>query len=177
MNKTLGLEFMANYRSRKFTADLNFTWTHTFASNILIQNIDDNNNTPTIMSNAIVSWQATPHLRLHSHILFEGTQRTYNYDLVKLIKFSENLEMIDIDNIGVEALAEAIDKLMQDLIMKKEMSSRIIFNIGAEYQIGKLTLGANIRNLFDKYYYRSGMNTNVVPQKGRWFMFDVAYKF
>lgn len=177
VNKTLGLEFMANYRSRKFTADLNFTWTHTFASNILIQNIDDNNNTPAIMSNAIVSWQATPHLRLHSHILFEGTQRTYNYDLVKLIKFYENLEMIDIDNIGVEALAEAIDKLMQDLIMKKEMSSRIIFNIGAEYQIGKLTLGANIRNLFDKYYYRSGMNTNVVPQKGRWFIFDVAYKF
>ena len=36
---------------------------------------------------------------------------------------------------------------------------------------------ANIHNLFDKYYYRSGMNTNVVPQKGRWFMFDIAYKF
>lgn len=170
-NKTAGLEFLANYRSRKFTADFNFTWTHTFKSNILTESIDDNNNTPAIMSNAIVSWQATPHLRLHSHILFEGTQRTYNYDLVRLIEFYKYIS--NVDDIDVDELEERSG----NLIMQKEMPSRIIFNIGAEYQIGKLTLGANIHNLFDKYYYRSGMNTNVVPQKGRWFMFDVAYKF
>ena len=177
VNKTVGLEFLANYRSKKFTADFNLTWTHTFKSNILEKDIDDNNNTPAIMSNAVVSWQATPHLRLHSHIMFEGTQRTYNYDLVRLIELYkyladiEMIEIIDLDQIN------AIKEMTDNLIMRKEMPSRVIFNIGAEYQIGKLTLGANIHNLFDKYYYRSGMNTNVVPQKGRWFMFDVAYKF
>ena len=172
-NKTAGLEFLANYRSKKFTADFNLTWTHTFKSNILDNNIDDNINTPAIMSNAVVSWQATPHLRLHTHIMFEGTQRTYNYDLVRLIEFYKYLADVTLEDIDAEDIAE----MSGNLIMRKEMPSRVIFNIGAEYQIGKLTLGANIHNLFDKYYYRSGMNTNVVPQKGRWFMFDIAYKF
>ena len=128
------------------------------------------------MSNAVVSWQVTPHLRLHSHIMFEGTQRTYNYDLVKLIELYKFLSGIDLENVNLDEI-QSIQEKTDNLIMKKEMPSRVIFNIGAEYQIGKLTLGANIHNLFDKYYYRSGMNTNVVPQKGRWFMFDVAYKF
>lgn len=172
-NKTAGLEFLANYRSKKFTADFNLTWTHTFKSNILDNNIDDNINTPAIMSNAVVSWQATPHLRLHTHIMFEGTQRTYNYDLVRLIEFYKYLADVTLEDIDAEEIAE----MSGNLIMRKEMPSRVIFNIGAEYQIGKLTLGANIHNLFDTYYYRSGMNTNVVPQKGRWFMFDIAYKF
>ena len=172
-NKTAGLEFLANYRSKKFTADFNLTWTHTFKSNILDNNIDDNINTPAIMSNAVVSWQATPHLRLHTHIMFEGTQRTYNYDLVRLIEFYKYLADVTLEDIDAEEIAE----ISGNLIMRKEMPSRVIFNIGAEYQIGKLTLGANIHNLFDTYYYRSGMNTNVVPQKGRWFMFDIAYKF
>lgn len=172
-NKTAGLEFLANYRSKKFTADFNLTWTHTFKSNILDNNIDDNINTPAIMSNAVVSWQATPHLRLHTHIMFEGTQRTYNYDLVRLIEFYKYLADVALEDIDAEDIAE----MSGNLIMRKEMPSRVIFNIGAEYQIGKLTLGANIHNLFDTYYYRSGMNTNVVPQKGRWFMFDIAYKF
>ena len=172
-NKTAGLEFLANYRSKKFTADFNLTWTHTFKSNILDNNIDDNINTPAIMSNAVVSWQATPHLRLHTHIMFEGTQRTYNYDLVRLIEFYKYLADVTLEDIDAEEIAE----MSGNLIMRKEMPSRVIFNIGAEYQIGKLTLGANIHNLFDTYYYRSGKNTNVVPQKGRWFMFDIAYKF
>ena len=79
---TGSLEFTANYRTRKFTADLNLTWTHTFESNILLKDINDNNNTPDIMSNIVIGWQLTPHLKIHSHILFEGRQRTYNYDLV-----------------------------------------------------------------------------------------------
>ena len=57
------------------------------------------------------------------------------------------------------------------------MPARAIVNIGADYQWKKLTLGFNVRNLFNTTYYRSGMNTKLVPQKGLWFMFDVAYKF
>ena len=175
-NKTAGFEFLAAYRARKFTADFNLTWTHTFESNILAQNIDDNNNTPTIMSNAVLSWQATKHLRLHSHILFEGTQTTYNYDLVSLIDLYK-VDFSVLDELDAEAKAILVQEISDNLIMRKEMPSRVIFNIGAEYQIDRLTLGFNVRNLFNTYYYRSGMNTNVVPQKGCWFMFDVAYKF
>ena len=66
--------------------------------------------------------------------------------------------------------------LASKLIMNKRIPSRVIFNLGAEYKIDKFTFGINVHNLFDKYYYRSGMNTNIVPQRGRWFMFDIAYK-
>ena len=54
--------------------------------------------------------------------------------------------------------------------------ARAIVNIGADYQIGKLTLGLNIHNLFDTRYDRSGMNTNLVPQQGRWWTVSVNYK-
>ena len=174
-NKTGGLELMATYRSKKFTADFNLTWTRTFKANILQRDIDDNNNTPVIMSNAVVSWQATPHLKLHSHILFEGEQTTYNYDLVQLIEYFDYINTI-FNNINMMDNGK-FQELMDKVMMNKQISSRAIFNIGADYQLGHLTLSFNVRNLFNTYYYRSGMNTNIVPQKGRWFMFDVAYKF
>ena len=183
-NKTAGVEFMANYRKRAWTVDFNLTWTHTFEANVYTENIDDNNNTPSIMSNAVVSWQATPRLRLHSHVLFEGKQSTYNLDVVEVINSTRMLnkisEAININNDEREKLAEyekEINEILKRLVMHKEMPSRVIFNIGAEYKLNHFTFGLNVRNLFNHKYYRSGMNTNVVYQKGRWFMFDVAYHF
>ena len=67
--------------------------------------------------------------------------------------------------------------LFPELISKRDMSARAIVNAGAEYKLGKLTLGLNIHNLFGTRYNRSGMNTNLIIQQGRWFLFDVAYKF
>lgn len=55
------------------------------------------------------------------------------------------------------------------------MEARAIVNLGAEYNIGRLTLGFNIHNLFNTHYYQSGMNTKLVPQKGRWLMGTIAY--
>lgn len=181
-NKTAGVEFMANYRKRAWTVDLNLTWTHAFEANVYTANIDDNNNTPTIMSNAVVSWQATPRLRLHSHVLFEGKQCTYNIDVVEMInayKLMDELEKVyqRQDMVRLDEIAEELKAIGDRLVMHKEMPSRFIFNIGADYKWNKFTFGLNVRNLFNHKYYRSGMNTNVVYQKGRWFMFDVAYKF
>ena len=56
------------------------------------------------------------------------------------------------------------------------MPARILFNVGADYQLGPVTLGLNIHNLFDTSYERSGMNTNVIPQQGRWFMGTVGIR-
>ena len=181
-SKTAGVEFMANYHNRAWTVDFNLTWTHTYEANVYTENINDNNNTPAIMSNAVVSWQATPRLRLHSHVLFEGKQTTYNLDVVEMINSYKLMaaaeealaknELEKANQLKIEML-ESLDRL----VMHKEMPSRFIFNIGAEYKWNKFTFGLNVRNLFNHKYFRSGMNTNVVFQKGRWFMFDVAYKF
>jgi iron complex outermembrane receptor protein len=175
-NKMGGLEFQAQYRSKRFTGDFNLTWTHTFKSNVFTEDIDDNNNIPTIMSNAVLAWQVTPRLKLHSHIMFEGVQRTYNLDVVEMLrflKFADSMTEVSLDD---PAFWDQYKLLASKLIMNKRIPSRVIFNLGAEYKIDKFTFGINVHNLFDKYYYRSGMNTNIVPQRGRWFMFDIAYK-
>ena len=180
-NKTGGVEFMANYHNRAWSVDFNLTWTHTFESNVYTQEINDNNNTPAIMSNAVFSWQATPRLRLHSHVLFEGIQTTYNLDVVEMINaytLSAESQNLNYENEAeVAAYLTKLNEVMSRLVMHKEIPSRAIFNVGAEYKLNHFTFGLNVRNLFNHKYYRSGMNTNVVYQKGRWFMFDVAYHF
>ena len=134
------------------------------------------------MSNAILSWQATKRLKLHTHLLFEGKQSSYNTDLVRLLQIKNYIE---ISNQYYEAgdmeqaiawAQQAIDTISL-LISKKDMSPRAIVNVGAEYKIGNLTFGVNVHNLFGTRYNRSGMNTNIIRQQGRWFMFDVAYSF
>ena len=181
-NKTAGVEFLANYRKHAWTVDFNLTWTHTFEANVSMKNIDDNNNTPAIMSNAVVSWQATPRLRLHSHVQFEGKQTTYNLDIVEMINSYQIMTYLsqaisENNTTKVNDYSTKLQEVLDRLVMHKDIPARFIFNIGAEYKWNKLTFGLNVRNLFNHKYYRSGMNTNVVFQKGRWFMFDVAYHF
>jgi iron complex outermembrane receptor protein len=192
-NQTCGVELMASYAMPRFTTDFNLTWTKTFKSNMMeidlpdvlkdfyITTIDANNNTPAIRANLILGWQATSRLRLHSHLLFESHQTSYNTDLVKLIQAVKNVQIatdyyeqgdmeqtIYYANLAIES--------MQQNIMHKEMPARAIVNIGGEYTLGKVTFGLNIHNLLDTHYYRSGMNTNLIPQQGRWFLGSVGIR-
>ena len=181
-NKTLGIELMASYRKPKFTADFNLTWTNTIKSNLFMKSIDANNNTPAITSNATLSWKPVPRLRLFSNIAFESKMTSYNIDIVQMIRFQQLYEIYT-DFISQQMDEEALQFLpylletQERLILENDMKARAIFNIGAEYQLGRMTLGLNVRNLFNTNYERSGMNTKLIPQKGRWFMFDVAYQF
>ena len=193
-NKTGGVELMASYRQQKLTADWNFTWTHTFKSNLIALNlpdklasyyskdIDDNNNIPVIMSNLVLSWQALPQLRLHTHVLFEGCQTSYNIDLEQYIKCQTRYIEYGIYSIlpGMEEKAAA---LLEDALTSagkiascKEMPARAIFNIGGEYTFGPVTIGLDIHNLLGTRYHRSGMNTSLVPQQGRWFLATIGVK-
>ena len=182
VNKTAGVEVMTSYRSPKYTVDFNLTWLHTFESNLFTENIDANNNAPAITSNVVFSWQATPQLKLFSNVLFESKQTSYNLDLTQMILYTTIYSYIleDLARENIESAMEweeEMESVKETLIHKEDMKARAIFNIGAEYKWGNLTLGLNIRNLFNTQYNRSGMNTKLIPQKGRWFMFDVAYKF
>ncbi len=202
-NQTIGVELMAKYHSpqtfgddqrapmSRFTADMNLTWTHTLKANLMglklpeelnnfyTTDINANNNTPALRANLVVGWQATRHLRLHGHLLFESRQTSYNTDLVQIVKA---LNLIDIaskyyndgdreqaDRYGLMAV-----EAMQHIVMARKMPARAIVNVGAAYTIGRVTLGVNIHNLLGTRYHRSGMNTNLVPQQGRWLMGSVA---
>ena len=192
-NRTAGLELSADYRQPHITANLNLTWTHTFKSNLMGINfeepdkpypndIDDNNNTPAIVLNTVITWQATSHLRFHTHLLFESKQSAYYTDLTTLVlyfqKYIESLsyysegEMDEYNN-----LSEEIQLIEKNVIAKRDIPARAIVNVGADYQIGRLTLGLNIHNLLNTRYDRSGMNTALVPQQGRWWTASVSYHF
>ena len=193
-NQTFGVELMAAYKpSAVVTCHANLTWTRTFRSNLMgidlpdelksyySTNINANNNTPALRGNLVASWQATPHLRLHGHLLFEGRQNSYNTDLVKLIQAVGSIQTATVyynqgnyeqaEHHGLQAI-----ETMQHIVMRKEMPSRVIANLGGEYTLGIITLGLNIHNLLGTRYYRSGMNTNLIPQQGRWFMGTLAVK-
>ena len=192
-NQTCGVELMAGYKLPRLTADFNFTWMHTFKSNIMgfglpeildnyySTDIDDNNNTPAIMSNLVLGWQATNRLKLHTHILFEGKQTSYNADLVQLVHTVGGLtayQQYSAAGMPAEAAAAmqtAIDAA-REVIMHKEMPARAIVNLGGEYTLDPVTFGLNLHNLLGTRYYRSGMNTNVIPQQGRWFLASIGFR-
>ena len=192
-NQTCGVELMASYRQPRFTADFNLTWTNTIKYNLMglnlgemlaqqsDTNIDANNNTPAIMSNLVLGWQVTPRLKLHTHLLFEGKQTGYNTDFNEVTLFFEELAKAfnclaagDVE--GSEAAMNAARAHANSSIMHKEMPARAIVNLGGEYTIGRVTLGLNIHNLLGTRYNRSGMNTNLIPQQGRWFLASVGIK-
>jgi iron complex outermembrane receptor protein len=60
--------------------------------------------------------------------------------------------------------------------MRKEIPARAIVNLGGEYTLGPVTFGLNIHNLLGTRYNRSGMNTNLIPQQGRWFLASIGVK-
>ena len=193
-NKTGGVELMASYKQSNFTADWNFTWTHTFKSNLIplklpnglvpyyVYEIDDNNNTPAIMSNLVLGWQAAPGLRLHSHVLFEGCQTSYSFDLENYVRCQTRYIEYSFYSI-LPSMAEKAAAIWEDvvdsagkIIRRKEMSARAIVNIGGEYTFGPVTIGLDIHNLLGTRYHRSGMNTSLVPQQGRWFLASIGVK-
>ena len=192
-NETCGVELMASYKQPKFTADFNLTWTNTFKSNLMglsmgdlvkeayNTTIDANNNTPAIMSNLVLGWQVLPQLKLHTHILFEGKQTSHNTDLNNVLLYDKEIyKAIQCDLAGDEKgsmiAREAALALAPYTIMHKEMSPRAIVNLGGEYTLGPVTFGLNIYNLFGTRYNRSGMNTNLIPQQGCWFLASVGVK-
>lgn len=67
--------------------------------------------------------------------------------------------------------------LLPKIISREEIPARCIFSIGGDYTFGPVTIALNIHNLLGTHYHRSGMNTNVIPQQGRWFMGSITARF
>ena len=193
-NQTCGVELMASYEpAGPLSCHANLTWTKTFKSNIKLPafpddlmelcspDIDANNNTPALRGNLVVGWQASNRLRLHGHLLFESSQTSYNTDLVKAIQAVNYIQAADYyEKQGDEMQAmiyffQTIDAI-QHIRMEKDMPARAIVNLGATYTLGCATFGIDIHNLLGTRYYRSGMNTNLIPQQGRWFMGTVGIR-
>ena len=79
--------------------------------------------------------------------------------------------------IQIDELEKYVQNAQDETPVYKEISPRVIFNLGLTYQWRKLTLDLDVKNLFNKHYVQSGVSTGLIPQKGRWFMCSIAYKF
>lgn len=192
-NEAVGLELRGSYHKPRFTADLNMTWTHVIKSSLNMPDshyddeyqqswgADVNNNMPAITANGVVAWKVTPNLKLHTHLLFESQQSTYFLDFKKeMLVAGYYKSAVEADERGDVTAAEELrakaDEENRTVSSKGDMPARVIINLGGEYTLGPVTLGLNIHNLFNTSYDRSGLNTNLIPQQGRWLMATVGVK-
>ena len=194
-NHAVGLELKGSYHKPRFTADLNLTWTHVIKSNLRMLSSHDlnlgksagpwgddvNNNMPAIIANGVLAWKITPNLKLHTHLLFESRQYTYFQDMKKEMLIAAYYKMANEaiqqgdNDIAAELRAKA-DKELELISRKEEMPARVLINLGGEYTLGPVTLGINVHNLLNTHYNRSGINTNLIPQQGRWFLATIGVK-
>ena len=182
-NETLGAELMASYKQGPLSAYLNATWMKTLTSSLIYKDFNDNNSTPAFTSNLTLAWQATKQLRLHTKAAFQGRQNTYNVSFIVLRQIQGLYQLIgeaygngdtELGDYYINVAEQAIDERLVSVL---PISSRLVLSLGGEYHIGKVSLGLDIHNVLNKKYNQSGMNTGLVPQRGRWILGTIGYEF
>ena len=178
---TYGLEFMANYEHRGFTAHFSSCWQKISKSEVYGRNFSEAFNIPILTSNLILGWRPIPQLLLHSHLTFEGKSTTYQINVFGQALDNIIREMLDKaiaqkDQESIDYYTNLLNQTERHEIDTQENSPRFLVNLGAEYTLGRVKFALNVNNLFDKYFERSGMGSGRAPQKGRWFMFTTAIR-
>lgn len=185
---TYGVEFSGNYKIHNFSTYLNATWIKTSKNHILVWDLDHPINTPEWMANAVLVWSPIKNLKLHTHLSYYGKQKAFYLNIMTYNNVTHYTELYTIaaeeyyinptpeNKQKMEALYKELKAAEQDAVINKEYGARILVNLGANYKLGNLEFGLNVYNLFNKRYWQSGMSTGLIPQKGRWFMFDITYK-
>jgi outer membrane receptor protein involved in Fe transport len=77
----------------------------------------------------------------------------------------------------IDVISGTLEDPRQKMSVTKDVPARVLFDVGATYKWRNFTFEFNVKNLFNKNYRQGGLSTGLVPQRGRWMMFDVAYKF
>lgn len=186
---TYGLEFSARYERKKFSVNLSTAWQNVSKSQIFSFDNEKAFNTPDFSANAVFTWSPIKNLKLNSQISFYSKQKAFYLDILKYGELSgtskvylERLE--EYRENPTEQLAQVLaflekrmEELETEIRVTEDVKSRIVFNLGARYTIKDLEISFNVRNLFNTKYYQSGMSTLLIPQKGRWFMAEISYKF
>ena len=177
---TYGLELMANYERPKWGINLSSEWQKASGVTTLGVQTKKPFNIPEFSANAVVTWKPVKNLRLNAHLCFESSVLTYQVDMLRhvFIQAMEQAIKDETDPTIKESLIETVKELeKQPIVEMGDLPAHLLVNIGGQYTIGNLELGLNIRNLFNTKYSRSGMSSGIIQQQGRWFMFEVAYKF
>lgn len=184
-----GVELSAKYKYRNFTANLSAAWQDVKKSSINNTEFNFAFCTPKLSVSTVLAWQATKWLNVHGHIDYYSSQKSWTTDAIGYALFNSAMnhygemykqwminptpENEELMNQAEMAMYEAYQKVN----VTRDFSPRVLFDLGATCKFGKLTISADVKNLFNKSYKQSGLNTGPIPQRGRWFMFDIGYKF
>lgn len=195
---TYGLEFSAKYQRRRWSANLNATIQDVSQNKQAYTSYDYALNIPVVTANGVVAWQASRDLRLHAHIGFEGRQHysylnilpygvytsTVNMLAGYMMRLTEYVQTPNPDPAVIAKYEEQINyfvayanEMKPTLYSEDTLPARVLFDVGASYHLGNVTFTLDVKNLLNHSYRQSGMSTCLVPQRGRWFMASVAYKF
>ena len=186
---TYGIELAADYQRRRLSTHVNATWQSVSRAELFNLNFGHSLSTPDFAANAVVAWQATKNLRLRTHVDFKSRQHVFYIDIMQYGLYRTFKNSVDELKAAYEASPTAENlqalTLMETLMQKaqeetpvfKEIEPRVLFDLGATYKWNNLTINADIKNIFNKSYYQSGVSTGLIPQRGRWLMFEIAYKF
>ena len=192
-----GIEVSGKYDYRRFSAYLTASWQKMKSftmNNATSYEYPSALNMPEFSSNLTLAWKVTNRLKLHTHMAFSSKQISEHINVINYakyraaeIKMSKLYELINQYDVPPADLLEEYNACRR-FIYGEASSDRYMYtdvdvdpyfvaDIGATYKIGDLELNLNVNNVLNNKYSISGACTGLVPQKGRWFMFDIAYKF
>lgn len=190
-SKIYGLELSGDYSYRRFDAHLAATWQKISDYELFEEKYNRAFNMPRFIANGVLAWQATKHLRLHTHFSFTSRQVTDYMDILSYGAAARAqkvyLEMAALEVIQgsltpeQQAVMDAAEVMLNEsakkLYVAKDVPPYFLWDLGANYKIGQLELTLNVHNVLNRDYSISGACTGLIPQRGRWFRFDIAYKF
>ena len=144
-----GLEVTAEYKTKRFSANFALEMMRVVDAEYVSTDYPHRVlNVPNFSTSTVLAWEMFKNFKLHTHITTYSAQ---SY-------FFANWNLLD--------------------TYEDEVPARVLVDLGANYKVGRLELGVNVHNLFNKSYKQGGMNSNgVLMQKGTWVMADVAYTF
>ena len=186
-----GLELSGDYRYRNFSVNLSASWQKATDYTLFYNKYEKPFNMPEFSANTTLAWRVTKHLKLHTHMAFYSRQRTIYMDLVNYAagqraydtinklqeKEKAGQELTAEEQVKMAAAVKMLEQATENPYPEKDIPAYFVMDLGANYTIGKLELGVNVYNVLDKQYTLGGACTGGMPQKGRWWMATVAYKF
>ena len=146
--KTIGVEFIGNYKLNSIFSNLTVSWQRVLESEIYERKINDAYNIPKLTINAVLGVNVTKKLVLHGHLGIESSQTCFMVDLEK-----RN-------------------------IIESKLNGRALLDLGARYKFNNMfELGMNGHNVLNHQYYRGGFGSGQIHQPGRSVMAYLALKF
>jgi iron complex outermembrane receptor protein len=146
--KTIGVEFIGNYKLNSIFSNLTVSWQRVLESEIYERKINDAYNIPKLTINAVLGVNVTKKLVLHGHLGIESSQTCFMVDLEK-----RN-------------------------IIESKLNGRALLDLGARYKFNNMfELGMNGHNVLNHQYYRGGLGSGQIHQPGRSVMAYLALKF